>query len=187
MSATARPAGRASGSGLAANLATEPPVVKAEVLARDIMTTDCFTVDGKDRVVIAAERMIEHGVSNAPVVYTDFSRKLLVGFVSEKDLMQCYASGRLYSQPELQVGDIMRTHPVAVRPETDLFSLAAIFMQHGFRHLPVVAANMLQGVVSRRDVLKALLGHYHTWQAQDPATRKAPDLAGVFTPRYLLG
>lgn len=88
------------------------------------MTNDCFTVDGKDRVVVAAECMIERGVSNAPVVYTDFSRKLLVGFVSEKDLMQCYASGRLYSQPELQVGDIMRTHPVAVRPETDLFTTA---------------------------------------------------------------
>jgi CBS domain-containing protein len=81
----------------------------------------------------------------------------------------------------------MRTHPVAVRPEADLFTLAAIFMQHGFRHLPVVAANMLQGMVSRRDVLAALLDHYRDWRGQDPAMRKAPDLGGIFTPRYLLG
>lgn len=174
----------------AANAAIPTPPPKAPAAtpcARDIMTTDPFTVDGKARVIDAAELMIARGVSNAPVVYTDFARKLLVGFVSEKDLMQCYASGRLYSQPDLQVGDVMRTHPVAVRPEADLFTLAAIFMQHGFRHLPVVAANMLQGVVSRRDVLAALLDHYRTWREQDPATRKAPDLSGVFTPRYLLG
>jgi len=155
--------------------------------ARDIMTPDPFTVDSQALVLEVAGQLIARGVSNAPVVAKDFSRKLLVGFVSEKDLMQCYATGRLYSQPDLQVGEIMRTHPVAVRPEADLFTLAAIFMQHGYRHLPVVAANMLQGVVSRRDVLAALLDHYREWSRQDPALRKAPDLAGIFTPRFLLG
>jgi CBS domain-containing protein len=163
------------------------PPPPAQLRALDVMTTAPFTLDGKMRVIDAAELLIAHGVSNAPVVYGDYSRTMLVGFVSEKDLMQCYASGRLYSQPDLQVGEIMRTHPIAVRPEADLFTLAAIFMQHGFRHLPVVAANQLQGVVSRRDVLAALLDHYRDWQHQDPATRKVPDLAGVFTPRYLLG
>lgn len=169
--------------------AKAPPVAPpaAGPCARDIMTPDPFTLDGKARVIDAAELMLARGVSNAPVVYTDFSRNLLVGFVSEKDLMQCYASGRLYSQPDLQVGEVMRTHPVAVRPEADVFTLAAIFMQHGFRHLPVVAANMLQGMVSRRDVLAALLEHYRSWRMQDPALRRAPDLSGVFTPRYLLG
>jgi len=171
-----------------ARAATPPvPAAPAALCARDIMATDPFTLDGQARVIDAAELMIARGVSNAPVVYSDFSRKLLVGFVSEKDLMQCYASGRLYAQPDLQVGEVMRTHPVAVRPEADLFTLAAIFMQHGFRHLPVVAADMLQGVVSRRDVLAALLDHYRLWRQQDPATRRAPDLGGIFTPRYLLG
>lgn len=162
-------------------------IAKTAPRARDIMTADPFTVEGGARVIDAADEMIARGVSNAPVVHTDFSRKLLVGFVSEKDLMQCYASGRLYVQADLQVGDIMRTHPVAVRPDADLFTLAAIFMQHGFRHLPVVAANMLQGVVSRRDVLRALLKHHQEWRRQDPSTRKVPDLNGIFTPRYLLG
>jgi CBS domain-containing protein len=166
----------------------EPPVANTGLLrARDMMTADPFTVDGQARVIDAAGLMLERGVSNAPVVHGDFSRKQLVGFVSEKDLMQCYAAGRLYVQPDLQVGDIMRTHPIAVRPECDLFTLAAIFMQHGFRHLPVVAAGLLKGVVSRRDVLRALLAHYDEWQRQDPATRKVPDMGGIFTPRYLLG
>jgi len=164
-----------------------PAPIATKLTARDIMMRDPFTVEAESLVVHAASAMIARGVSNAPVVRTDFHHKLLVGFISEKDVIQCYASGRLYSQPDLQVDEIMRTHPIGVRPEADLFTLAAIFMQHGFRHLPVVVANLLQGVVSRRDVLKGLLDHYEAWRREDPATRKAPDLAGIFTPRYLLG
>ncbi len=164
-----------------------PAPLAPKLTARDIMMRDPFTVEAESLVVEAAATMIARGVSNAPVVRTDFQRKLLAGFISEKDVIQCYASGRLYSQPDLQVGEIMRTHPIGVRPEADLFTLAAIFMQLGYRHLPVVVANLLQGVVSRRDVLKGLLDHYESWRRQDPATRKAPDIAGIFTPRYLLG
>jgi CBS domain-containing protein len=163
------------------------PVVTPKVTARDLMMAEPFTVEAGTPVVEAAAAMVARGVSNAPVIEIDFTRKLLVGFISEKDVIQCYASGRLYSQPDLQVGEVMRPHPVAVRPEADLFTLAAIFMQHGFRHLPVVAAGTLQGVISRRDVLKGLLDDYAAWRRQDPATRKAPDMAGIFTPRHLLG
>ena len=164
-----------------------PVLIHALPTAADLMTRNPFTVDEQARVVDAAQAMLARGVSNAPVVRTDFTRKILAGFISEKDVIQCYASGRLYSQPELQVGEIMRTHPIGVRPEADLFTLAAIFMQHGFRHLPVVAAGVLQGVVSRRDVVKGLFKHYDRWLQEDPATRKTPDMAGVFTPRFLLG
>jgi len=166
--------------------AAQAPVAP-KVTARDLMTADPFTVDPQSTVVDAATAMLARGVSNAPVVEIDFTRKVLVGFLSEKDVMHCYASGRLYSEPGLMVGEIMRPHPVGVRPEADLFTLAAIFMQHGFRHLPVVAAGMLLGVVSRRDVVKGLFKHYDQWLQQDPATRKAPDMAGIFTPRFLLG
>jgi CBS domain-containing protein len=151
------------------------------------MTVDTFTVEGMTPVIEAAERMIANLVSNAPVVRRNLSRETLVGFISEKDVMQCYASGRLYSTPDLKVVDVMRHRPVCVKPETDLFTLAAIFMQHDYRHVPVVASEILQGIVSRRDVLKALLRHYQDWQKLDPAKRQAPDFAGIFTSRYLLG
>lgn len=163
------------------------PALAPKVTARDLMVADPFTVEAEAPVVDAAAAMFARGVSNAPVVRATLARRLLAGFVSEKDIIQCYASGRLYSQPDLRVGEIMREHPVGVRPQADLFTLAAIFLQHGFRHLPVVEAGMLQGVISRRDVLKGLLEHYESWRRQDPATRKAPDMAGIFTPRYLLG
>jgi len=157
------------------------------IKAIEVMTREVVTVDAALSVAAAAERLCERGASNAPVVEHDFTREILVGFVSEKDLMQCYASGRMHAEPRLRVGEVMRPHPVCVRPETDLYTLAAVFMQHGYRHLPVTVAQVLQGIVSRRDVLRALMADYRDWERQDPATRRAPDLAGIFTPRFVVG
>jgi CBS domain-containing protein len=157
------------------------------VLARDIMTADAVTLTEDTGLFAAAEELIRHRVSNAPVIEKDFTRQILVGFVSEKDLMQAYANGWFYKHPDMKVRDVMRGNPICVKPETDLFALAAIFMQHGFRHVPVVSAHMLLGMVSRRDVLKALIGHYRDWQELPVSERKMPDLAGIFTPHYLLG
>lgn len=163
------------------------PAYAETIRARHIMSTSVFTVDARQPAAEAAEQMLARGVSNAPVVATDFTRKFLVGIVSEKDFIQSCASGRLYRQSDLRVEDIMRPHPVAVRPEADLFSLAAIFMQHGFRHVPVVTGGVLDGIVSRRDVLDALLDHYREWQKLDPTRRNVPDMAGAFASRFLLG
>ena len=165
-----------------------PRQVDATTLrAQDLMTKDIVTVRTSTPVLEVSRLLIEKRVSNAPVIEADFTRKILAGFVSEKDVVQAYSTGRLYAVPELKAGEIMRVYPTSVRPETDLFTLAAIFMQHGYRHLPVTVGQILQGVVSRRDVLAGLMEHFRQWQFQDPATRKVPDLAGIFTPRFLLG
>lgn len=156
-------------------------------LAREIMTREVVSVPADLPVAEAADILFRKHVSNAPVVEHDMVRDVLVGFISEKDVLQCYASGALYAQPKLAVSEIMRPNPVSVRPETDLYTLAAIFMQHGYRHVPVTVSQVLQGMVSRRDVMGALMDGFYQWQRQDPAQRKAPDLRPVFTPKYLLG
>ncbi|MDD3763374.1 MAG: CBS domain-containing protein [Nevskiales bacterium] len=154
--------------------------------AKDVMTTDVVTVVASMRVAQAADLLLQRGVSSAPVVESDFTRQIVVGFLSERDLMECVASGQLHAQPEITVADVMRRHPLAVSPTTDLYTLAAVFMQHGFRHLPVVVAQTLQGVVSRRDVLDGLMQDYRQWLSQDPSLREVPDFAGIFAPRFLV-
>lgn len=155
--------------------------------ARDIMSKDVCTLERDTGLVEAAEKLVQRGVSNAPVVSTQDGRPRLAGFISEKDLMQCYASGEFYRDPKLTAADIMRVHPVGVRPEADLFTLAAVFMQHDYRHLPVVDRGFLLGIVSRHDVLRALLAHYHAWQRLDRATRQPPDLEHLFAHRFIVG
>lgn len=168
---------------------TSVPMIGAAAgaTARSMMTSDVVTVGERTKVIEAARILIEHKVSNAPVIEQDFTRRMLAGFISEKDILQCFASGKLYDQADLEVGQIMRPHPVCVRPETDAFNLAAIFMQHGFRHLPVTEGGILLGVVSRRDVLSALMSDLRDWHLQDPAMRRRPDLSRIFAPHFLLG
>lgn len=160
--------------------------LKDPATAATLMTNTVITVDHQMSVLQAADRLLEHGVSNAPVVEQDFTRQILHGFISEKDLIACYASGAFYTQPDLRVSAIMRQHPVCVRPQTPLFTLAKLFMQNDYRHLPVAESSMLLGMVSRRDVLRALVGHYREWSLSDPQTRRVPDVASVLSARFLV-
>lgn len=160
--------------------------VDHEPTAGQLMTTKVVTIELQLNVLQAAERLLEHGVSNAPVVEQDFTRRILHGFVSEKDLIACYASGAFYRQPDLRVSAIMRKHPVTVQPGTGLFELASIFMQSDYRHLPVAESKVLLGMVSRREVLRELVQHYREWSLLDPSKRRIPDIAGIFAAAHLV-
>ena len=52
--------------------------------------------------------------------------------------------------------DIMQPHPVSATPETRLPHLIRVLQRRGFRHLPVVAAGKLVGILSDRDLKQAV-------------------------------
>jgi CBS domain-containing protein len=51
------------------------------------------------------------------------------------------------------VGDYMTMEPRTVTPETDVGEAAAIMVDLGVRHLPVMEAGRLVGMMSARDLL----------------------------------
>lgn len=157
--------------------------------AAELMSPDVVTVSADDTVLDAAQRLLYKRVSNAPVVRHRDKQRLLQGFVGEKDLMGCLANGRIYAQPDLAVREIMRVHPVCIRPETDLFIVAMIFMQHGFRHLPVIEDGALLGVVSRRDALEGLVAHHAAYRAaaEEQRSEMLPDFERLDTRQFIIG
>jgi CBS domain-containing protein len=71
---------------------------------------------------------------------------------------------------EYRVDDVMTSAPVAVRAETPLREVEAIFTRHDFNGLPVVDADCrLIGLVTKLDVLKAFA---FTTQAKIPPYRE---------------
>jgi acetoin utilization protein AcuB len=54
------------------------------------------------------------------------------------------------------VGDIMQRDPITVGPDTALPEAVRLMSQRGIRHLPVVAYGQLVGIVSDRDVKRAM-------------------------------
>ena len=61
-----------------------------------------------------------------------------------------------YPPIAMTVSDWMTPEPVAVAPDAGLIEIRALFKRNGFRHVPVVKDGSLVGVVSDRDVLRAL-------------------------------
>ncbi|MCA8998806.1 MAG: CBS domain-containing protein [Planctomycetaceae bacterium] len=130
----------------------------------------------------------KHGISSAPVVDPESpQRKRLIGYISEADCLE-YLSNEVFfgcpSQPQT-VQTMMKRHPVCVGPETDLFTLASVFVSHGFRHLPVVEGDRLVGIVSRRDVLRELDSFYQERITDDALERFPPNLREVLNLRFL--
>lgn len=134
---------------------THQPLPKAI----DFMTTRVQTVatDMSLQDVVAFLR--KHEVSNAPVVtQNEAGQSMLVGFISEGDCLERLSNEVFHGNPAQPqtVGTMMKRHPVCVEPETDVFALASIFVNHRYRHLPVVEQGVLRGVVSRRDILEPI-------------------------------
>jgi len=80
----------------------------------------------------------------------------MVGMLSFHELLGAIAS-RNGSLGELKVGDIMVRDPVTAAPEMEVNDLRRTMLESGARYLPVLEAGKLLGVISFRDVAKAVL------------------------------
>lgn len=117
------------------------------------MTHPAFTLRPDDSVMVALEALLHRGFSGAPVVDGDGR---LLGVLSETDCMRVMASAAFHAMPEGQVLEHMSSSVETISPDLDLFEVIALFQQGTHRRLPVVADGRLLGLVTRRDVLRAL-------------------------------
>lgn len=157
------------------------------MIARDVMTRTLVTVRPEMPVAALAALLSERGISGVPV--TDAAGTLL-GLVTESDLMRRLAAARdeapgflarMFSDPGTQaaryarahgrsVADVMTRELATITPGTSVEAAAALMEKQGIRRLPVVEEGVLLGVVSRADLLKALL-------AESPAQAAVADEA----------
>lgn len=106
--------------------------------------------------------LLKHKVSNAPVVEQQNQKHILIGFISERDCLSALSNELFFGTPSpaQTVRTIMSSHPICITPETELFAIVSIFVNHHLRHLPVVENGILMGIVSRREILAAMETYY---------------------------
>ena len=80
----------------------------------------------------------------------------MVGMLSFHELLRAIAS-RNGSLGDLKVNDIMVRDPVTAAPEMEVNDLRRTMLESGARYLPVIQDGKLLGVISFRDVAKAVL------------------------------
>lgn len=156
--------------------------------ARDFLHAQVYTVPPDMSLAEVADFLLRHEISNVPVVEHQAGRPVLVGFISERDCLEHLSNEAFYGSPAMPqtAQTIMKRHPVCVSPETDLFTLVSVLVHHGYRHLPVVEDQELLGIVSRRDVLRALCEHYREAIKQRDEQRFPPDLRQIINQRFLM-
>jgi CBS domain-containing protein len=120
------------------------------------MTEEVLVIRETQSVAEAIELMVRSRISGAPVLNADGK---LVGVISEFDCMKALAASSFYHDglPTMSdVSDLMSRDLHTVTPDTDVFTIAHMFIKHRIRRVLVVEDGRLRGLVSRRDVLRLM-------------------------------
>jgi CBS domain-containing protein len=118
--------------------------------ARTHMSRDLLTVEPGAAVTEVAKRMVAKDVG-AVLVYEGGK---LCGILTERDVLRAVADG---IDDHTLVRDRMTPNPETLDAD-DTTEHAAVLMIHGgFRHLPVMEAGEVVGVLSIRDLMRVVL------------------------------
>jgi CBS domain-containing protein len=97
--------------------------------------------------------------NNIGVVLVVDEEERLVGILSERDIVReaVYSEGLLFDQ---QVKRIMTTHLTVAEPDDELDHLVQAMMEKNIRHLPVLEGDEVIGLLSIKDLVKAMQVKY---------------------------
>ena len=120
-----------------------------EIMSRPVV---CLTIAHTARD--AALLMLDRKISAVPVLNQD----RLDGLITETDLLKWPPLSEVEADHMLthKVGDLMRVNVLSVAPDAPLTDLIHLFRTRRIRHAPVVLQGKLVGIVSDRDVRRAL-------------------------------
>jgi CBS-domain-containing membrane protein len=127
-----------------------------ELCAKDIMERDVVTVRPETAVDAAMETVLREAISGLPVVD---ARGNLVGVVTEKDLL-AMVYDKLFGQAARPktVADLMTREVMTFEDDASVLEIAECLIRRTFRRVPILHEGRLVGVVSRPDVIRAILG-----------------------------
>lgn len=120
------------------------------IRARDIMTADVMSIAPERSVGEAIDMLLELGISGLPVVDAAGS---LVGIVTEFALLAITYDQSVMTHP---VAQHMTTNVITVDADAPISHVADLCIVHRVRRVPVVERGRLTGLISRRDVLRAV-------------------------------
>jgi len=154
------------------------------MLVREIMTSPAYSVHEDSSLEEALKLMATARVTSLPVV-ADGAR--VVGILSEADLLKAdlEPDPRAHVRPARQpaqslmtsVSQVMTANPHTVWEDSDVAELAHTFATTSWKSVPVVRGDVLLGVVSRSDVIRAMSRSDQDIEAEIARTLRETGLA----------
>ncbi len=140
----------------------------------DVMTPSVISVPAEASILEAGELMVRYDISGLPVVD---AKGHLVGLVTERDFLrpdgiagdthrprwfevlagQSKAPAGAERCRERKVAEVMTKNPVTVCEDTPLDEAVRLMESRAIKRLPVLRKGQLVGVISRADLLRALV------------------------------
>ena len=141
----------------------------ANMTAKEIMTAEAWAVTPDMTVQAIMQELINKKFSGAPVVD---SMKKCISVVSEVDLMKFAAAGGIKKQLSDFMDKLVSADNVLKVEKNDPFKeIFKHFLLNPVRRVIVVdSSNKVQGIISRRDILKAFLAVEGQKEEQKPTT-----------------
>jgi len=129
------------------------------MLVRDLMTADVFTVD-RNEALLTADRVMTLGRIRHVVVVDEEGE--LAGVLSQRDLfhsglVKALGFGTHAVQKTLDtllVKEVMSSNVLTTRPDTPLSQAAALMFKQKIGCLPVVDGSKLVGILTEADFVK---------------------------------
>ncbi len=145
--------------------------VGSELSVNDVMTRDVISIGKFDSVMAAADILSGRNISGLPVVDKE---KKVTGIITQADILSMVGVRKEHTfkdllkhalgepLPERRVGDIvadvMTTPVLTTRPQASIAEVVQLMDEKKIRRMPVVDdGNRLIGIISRADILKAVL------------------------------
>ena len=143
--------------------------------ARDVMTRKVISVNDGDSILTAARLMLQYRISGLPVVDAGGN---LAGVVTEGDFLRRGELGTQRSRPAWlefllgagrladeyvhtygrKVREVMTTDPVFVSEDDSLQTVVELMERRRIKRLPVMRDGRLVGIVSRANLVRAVVG-----------------------------
>ena len=128
---------------------------------RQWMTRSVMTLKPQDSLQHAHDRLRKYRINQFPVVHDG----TLVGIVTDRDIRDAYPSSlrRIRTEDieefagERTVDQVMTREVVTISPEATLREAALRLRQYRLGALPVMEEGQLVGIISRSDLLEAML------------------------------
>jgi CBS domain-containing protein len=121
--------------------------------------TAVFTTSPETTLADVVRQMVDHKVGSMLVCQRDLDHgERLVGIITERDMLRCFAAGKC-DLTLLTVREVMTTNLITACPTDSATELMGVMTTHRIRHVPVMNAGRLVGMVSIGDLLKAQHDH----------------------------
>jgi len=132
--------------------------------ASQVMTTPVVTLFAQEAALKAIDILGQGNFRHIPVLS---EQQLLIGMVSDRDIYRCMCGtgmGCMHCAEDKQsvlVAQVMKDEVLTASVDTDARYIARLFVEQRVGAMPIVEEDKLVGIVTRSDILKAVMLNLH--------------------------